>query len=103
MNFQGIRGVLKQNYNLKHLTWLKVGGDADIFFKPEDIEDLKTFLKENNTILSLDLTPEGNNLLVSPDTFLLDVKNFLYQIYLQRPDVFAELKLPLPRDIRLHN
>ena len=46
MNFQGIRGVLKQNYNLKHLTWLKVGGSADIFFKPEDIEDLKTFLKE---------------------------------------------------------
>ena len=67
------------------------------------IEKMIPFLKENNTILSLDLTPEGNNLLVSPDTFLLDVKNFLYQIYLQRPDVFAELKLPLPRDIRLHN
>ncbi|ENX36479.1 hypothetical protein F889_00193 [Acinetobacter colistiniresistens] len=67
------------------------------------IEKIIPFLKENNTILSLDLTPEGNNLLVSPDTLLLDIKNFLYQIYLQRPDVFAELKLPLPRDIRLHN
>lgn len=67
------------------------------------IENMIPFLKENNTILSLDLTPEGNNLLVSPDTFLLDVKNFLYQIYLQRPDVFAELQLPLPREIRLHN
>ncbi|APR69537.1 MULTISPECIES: DUF2750 domain-containing protein [Acinetobacter] len=60
------------------------------------------FLRENNTILSLDLTPEGNNLLVTPDTLLLDIKNFLYQIYLQRPDIFAELKLPLPRDIRIH-
>lgn len=67
------------------------------------IEKMIPFLKENNTMLSLDLTPEGNNLLVSPETFLIDVKNFLYQIYLQRPDVFAELKLPLPRDIRLHN
>ncbi|EPG34583.1 DUF2750 domain-containing protein [Acinetobacter colistiniresistens] len=67
------------------------------------IEKIIPFLKENNTILSLDLTPEENNLLVSPDTLLLDIKNFLYQIYLQRPDVFAELKLPLPRDIRLHN
>ena len=67
------------------------------------IEKIIPFLKENNTILSLDLTPEGNNLFVSPDTLLLDIKNFLYQIYLQRPDVFAELKLPLPRDIRLHN
>ena len=66
------------------------------------IEKMLPFLKENNTILSLDLTPEGNNLLVSPETFLLDIKNFLYQIYLQRPDVFAELKLPMPREIRLH-
>ncbi len=52
---------------------------------------------------SLYLKPEGNNLLVPPDTLFLDIKNFLYQVYLQRPDVFAELKLPLPRDIRLHN
>ncbi len=66
------------------------------------IEKMIPFLKENNTILSLDLTPEGNNLLVTPDSLLLDIKNFLYQVYLQRPDVFAELNLPLPRDIRLH-
>lgn len=67
------------------------------------IQKMIPFLKENNTILSLDLTPEGNNLLVAPDAFLLDIKNFLYQVYLQRPEVFAELKLPLPREIRLHN
>ena len=66
------------------------------------IEKMIPFLKENNTILSLDLTPDGNNLLVTPDSLLLDIKNFLYQVYLQRPDVFAELNLPLPRDIRLH-
>ena len=66
------------------------------------IEKMIPFLKENNTILSLDLTPEGNNLLVTPDSLLLDIKNFLYQLYLQRPEVFAELQLPLPRDIRLH-
>ena len=66
------------------------------------IEKMIPFLKENNTILSLDLTPEGSNLLVTPDSLLLDIKNFLYQVYLQRPDVFAELNLPLPRDIRLH-
>ena len=62
MNFQGIRGVLKQNYNLKHLTWLKVGGDADIFFKPEDIEDLKIFLKENNN--RFPITVIGSNLII---------------------------------------
>ena len=64
MNFQGIRGVFKQNYNLKHLTWLKVGGDADIFFKPEDIEDLKTFLKENNNRFPITIIGAGSNLII---------------------------------------
>ena len=64
MNFQGIRGVFKQNYNLKHLTWLKVGGDADIFFKPEDIEDFKTFLKENNNRFPITVIGAGSNLIV---------------------------------------
>ena len=64
MNFQGIRGVFKQNYNLKHLTWLKVGGDADIFFKPEDIEDLKTFLKENNNRFPVTIIGAGSNLII---------------------------------------
>ncbi len=64
MNFQGIRGVFKQNYNLKHLTWLKVGGDADIFFKPEDIEDLKTFLKENNNMFPITVIGAGSNLII---------------------------------------
>ena len=67
------------------------------------IEKLIPFLKQNDTLLSLDLTPEGNNLLITPEAFLMDIKNFIYQIYTQRPDVFAELKLPLPRDIRLHS
>ena len=64
MNFQGIRGVFKQNYNLKHLTWLKVGGDADIFFKPEDIEDLKIFLKENNNRFPITVIGAGSNLII---------------------------------------
>jgi UDP-N-acetylmuramate dehydrogenase len=64
MNFQGIRGVFKQNYNLKHLTWLKVGGDADIFCKPEDIEDLKTFLKENNNRFPITVIGAGSNLII---------------------------------------
>ena len=67
------------------------------------IEKLIPFLKRNDTLLSLDLTREGNNLLITPEAFLMDIKNFIYQIYTQRPDVFAELKLPLPRDIRLHS
>ena len=64
MSFQGIRGAFKQNYNLKHLTWLKVGGSADIFFKPEDIEDLKTFLKEHNNRFPITVIGAGSNLII---------------------------------------
>ena len=46
MELQNIRGVLKENYNLANLTWFKVGGNADLFFKPADIDDLVTFLKQ---------------------------------------------------------
>jgi hypothetical protein len=60
------------------------------------------YLRVNDTHLSLDLTPEGQNILVRPEKFLLDLKNYLYQLYLQQPEVFREMQLPAPRSIRLH-
>ena len=66
------------------------------------VQNLIPCLREQNTLLSLNLTAEGQNLLVKPESFLLDIKNFLYEIYLQKPEVFADLKLPLPRSIRLN-
>ena len=35
-----LRGRFKTNVNLSNYTWLGVGGNADIFFVPEDKEDL---------------------------------------------------------------
>ncbi|RKG32151.1 DUF2750 domain-containing protein [Acinetobacter guerrae] len=66
------------------------------------VQKLIPYLREQNTLLSLDLTPEGQNLLVKPEIFLADIKSFLYQFYLQKPEIFADLKLPLPRSIRLN-
>lgn len=48
MNFSNIRGTIKKDYNLEALTWFKVGGSAEIFFKPSDLEDLVLFLKQNS-------------------------------------------------------
>ena len=59
-----IKGTIKTNCNLKHLTWFKVGGDADIFFKPEDTEDLAVFLKENNGHLPVTVIGAGSNLII---------------------------------------
>ena len=38
-----LNGKLLFNFNLASQTWLKTGGNADIFFIPEDIKDLKKF------------------------------------------------------------
>lgn len=66
------------------------------------IEKLIPYNREHDLIMSLNLTPDGQNILVKPDKFLLDIKNFIYQIYLQRPDLFKELDLPMPRSIRIN-
>ena len=50
----------------------------------------------------MDLTPDGHTLMVLPEKFLLDLKNYLYQVYMQKPELFRDMKLPLPRHIRLN-
>ena len=66
------------------------------------IEKVLPHLNEEQTMVSLDLSPEGQNMLISPEKMLLDIKNYLYQVYLQRPEIFEQLNIPLPRQIRLH-
>ncbi len=59
-----IRGTYKLNYNLAHLTWFKVGGKADILFKPEDTQDLCEFLKQNSSILPVTVIGAGSNTII---------------------------------------
>ncbi|MGE8561499.1 MAG: DUF2750 domain-containing protein [Acinetobacter sp.] len=66
------------------------------------IEKVIPFLRQEKTSVSMDLTPEGQNVLVAPEKLLLDMKNYLYQVYLQKPELFKDTKLPLPRSIRLN-
>jgi len=59
-----VRGVHKLDYNLAHLTWFKVGGEADILFKPEDTGDLSEFLKQNASILPVMVLGAGSNMII---------------------------------------
>jgi len=43
-NLPDVRGTLTPNRDLSDLTWLRVGGPADVLFQPADIEDLCSFL-----------------------------------------------------------
>ena len=66
------------------------------------VEKVIPFLRQEKTCISMDLTPEGQNVLVAPEKLLIDLKKYLYQIYVQKPELFKDTKLPLPRNIRLN-
>ena len=41
MKLPAVRGSYRENYNLAHLTWFKVGGAADVLYKPFDEDDIE--------------------------------------------------------------
>ena len=64
-----IRGKYKFDYNIAHFTWFKVGGNADILFKPEDTEDLINFLKEKDANLEIMVLGAGSNIIIRDGGF----------------------------------
>lgn len=59
-----VRGRISLEVNLDKVTWFRVGGPAQILFKPADLEDLQFFLK--NKPANLPVTPlgVGSNIIV---------------------------------------
>jgi len=62
--FQNLRGSLRLNYNLAHLTWLKAGGDAKIFYKAQDLADLQNLLQQIPEGFEINIIGAGSNLLI---------------------------------------
>jgi len=58
-----LRGSLRENVSLKDYNTWKVGGEAEYFYEPSDLEDLKLFLEllENTPITFLG---NGSNVLI---------------------------------------
>ena len=44
MDWPDVRGRLTEGRALANLTWLRVGGPADVLFQPADVDDLCSFL-----------------------------------------------------------
>jgi UDP-N-acetylmuramate dehydrogenase len=42
---EALRGKLRANQPLKDFTWFRVGGPAELYFVPADVEDLQVFMK----------------------------------------------------------
>lgn len=69
----------------------------------EFVDDVIPYLRKQNTQLSLNLLPEGQNILVSGHKMLMDLKGYLYQLSIQDPLIFQRKSLPHPRKIRLNH
>ena len=67
------------------------------------IEQVIPHLRQNNTQLSLNLMPEGQNVLVSGRQFLIDLKAYLYQLSIESPEMVNRPGVPSPRRIRIHD
>ena len=59
-----VRGIIRKNFELSRLSWLKVGGPAEIFFQPEDEDDLSFFLKNLETNIPVFVIGACSNLII---------------------------------------
>ena len=59
-----VRGRLAENAPLGPLTWFRVGGPADVLFRPADAEDLAQFVAGTPADVPVTVIGVGSNLLV---------------------------------------
>ncbi|WP_133612656.1 UDP-N-acetylmuramate dehydrogenase [Dongia mobilis] len=59
-----VRGRLTEGASLAKVTWFRVGGPAEVLFKPADVADLQHFLAHCPADVKLTVLGVGSNLLV---------------------------------------
>ncbi|MDP5083926.1 MAG: UDP-N-acetylmuramate dehydrogenase [Yoonia sp.] len=64
LELPAVRGTLTAQRSLADLTWMRVGGPADVLFQPADIEDLSAFLAALDPSVPVFPMGVGSNLIV---------------------------------------
>ena len=59
-----VRGRLSENAILANTTWFRVGGPAEVLFRPADLDDLADFLAAKPADATVTVIGVGSNLLV---------------------------------------
>lgn len=59
-----VRGRLIANADLGKQSWFRVGGPAEVLFKPADLEDLQNFLKQRPEDIPLTVLGVASNLII---------------------------------------
>lgn len=88
-----LRGIFKYNYPLKNLNWFKVGGEAEFFFSPSDLEDLIIFLKNRPKDIPLNILGVGSNVLIKDKGvkgFVVKLNNLNDVYFLENGNIFAQ-------------
>lgn len=59
-----VRGTYAENAPLKDLVWFRAGGNAEVLFRPADVDDLAAFLAAKSADTRVSVIGVGSNLLV---------------------------------------
>ena len=59
-----IKGQYRENVNLSKVTWFRVGGPAEVIFKPQDTEDLSYFLTNIDKEIPLNILGLCSNIII---------------------------------------
>ncbi|PUB18830.1 UDP-N-acetylmuramate dehydrogenase [Yoonia sediminilitoris] len=59
-----VRGILTAQRPLSELTWMRVGGPAEVLFQPADVDDLRAFLAALDPAVPVFPMGVGSNLIV---------------------------------------
>ncbi|MDX2050291.1 MAG: UDP-N-acetylmuramate dehydrogenase [Rickettsiaceae bacterium] len=59
-----VKGEYRFNYDLKHLTWFKTGGKAEVFFRPYNLSDLQFFLKNLDSNVPVNIIGNCSNIII---------------------------------------
>ena len=64
-----IKGKIFFNYDLKKTNWFNIGGKAKVYFKPESLNELISFLKEFGKTENFFILGAGSNILINDGIF----------------------------------
>jgi len=59
-----VRGEYRENANIAKTTWFGVGGQAEVLFRPKDVDDLANFRGKISSDIKVSILGVGSNLLI---------------------------------------
>lgn len=62
--FEGVEGRIEENADIAPFTWFRVGGKADLVFRPKDANDLSLFLSQLPEAMPIMAIGSGSNIII---------------------------------------